>query len=178
MKMNPRERMLSVLTVLVIVSLGTYVFGGWLHQSFQSARRKTGMQQRELEGIRATLAREPEWQQQYDQLRQSIGTGEQFSQTSDVLKKIGEMSTQSGVAISGLNPLPPNDRDLYRELPVECSFEASLETLVRFLVALRTSGNLMSIQQLRVAPRLDKPALLRCEIQIRAITGKTEKTPS
>jgi len=179
MTANPRERTLVLLTTLVIVSIGTYVFGGWLFQGFQSARRKTALQQRELEGMHTTIARQPEWQQQYDQLRQRLGKStEQFDQTSDVLKKIEEMSAQSGIIISARKPLPANDRDLYRELPVECSFEANLESLVRFLVALSSSANLMSVQQLRIAPRLDKPAILRCEIQIRALAGKTEKRPT
>ncbi|MBM3860185.1 MAG: hypothetical protein FJ395_11100 [Verrucomicrobia bacterium] len=179
MTVNSRERTLVVLTVLVVAFIGTYVFGDWLFQSYQGARRKTGMQGRELEGMRATIARHPEWQQQYDQLSQRLGkSAEQFEQTSDVLKKIEEMSAQSGIIISARKPLPVNDRDLYRELPVECSFEAGLEPLVRFLIALRSSANLMSVQQLRIAPRLDKPAILRCEIQIRALTGKSEKRPS
>lgn len=179
MNVTARERTLLVLTLLVVAAIGTYAFGDWLFRTYQSARRKTAMQQRELEAIRATIARAPEWQQQYDQLRQSLGKStEQFDQTSDVLKRIEEMSAQAGVVITARKPLPATDRDLYRELPVECSFEAGLESLVRFLIALRTSATLMSVQQLRIAPRLDKPAILRCEIQIRALTGKTEKRPS
>jgi Tfp pilus assembly protein PilO len=179
MTVNPRERTLVVVVLLVIVSICTYALGDWLYRSLQSARHKTTMQHREIEGMRATIARQPEWQQQYDQLRQSLGkSGEEFDQTSDVLKKIEEMSVLTGIDISARKPLPPNDRDLYREFPVECSFETSHESLVRFLVALRGSANLMSVQQLRVAPRLDKPAILRCEIQIRALAAKTEKKPS
>jgi len=179
MTVNPRERTLVLVIVLVLAGIVTYVFGDWLYQSLQSARRKTVMQQRELEGMRTTIERQPEWQQQYDQLRQSLGkSGEEFDQTSDVLKKIEEMSALTGIEISARKPLPPNDRDLYREFPVECSFEGNLESLVRFLLALRGSANLMSVQQLRIAPRTDKPTIMRCEIQIRSLATKTEKRPS
>jgi len=179
MKTTPRERTLLLLTTLVVVGIGTYLFGDWLYGSLQGARRKTQMQQRELEGMRATIAHMPEWQQQYDQLRQALGkSADQFEQTSDVLKKIEEISAQSGIIISARKPLPPMERDLYRELPVECSFEAGLDSLVRFLIALRASANRFSIQQIRIAPRLDKPAILRCEVQIRALAGKPENRPS
>jgi len=69
---------------------------------------------------------------------QEFGQGEQrFAQPSDVLKKLEEVGAAAGILISSRQPLLAVDKDNYRELPVKCRFEATTESLVKFLYGLQ-----------------------------------------
>ena len=101
----------------------------------------------------------------------------QFEMTSDVLKKISEIGQTTGVVIQSQRPMPAEEKDSYRVLPVQCTFEASTEALVKFLHGLQFEAGFMSVEQLQVAGRPDNPSILRCDIHVRALASKTgEKT--
>lgn len=175
MKISKRERTLLVSTITLIVLGLNYLLILPLIRVWSSDGRQLRNQRRELAAIRAAIQRQPQWQAEYDELSQNLGQrAESFRHTSDVLKRIEEVGGASGVLISARRPLPVVEKDVYRELPVHCTIEATIESLTKFLYALRTSSGFMSVEQLQVTPRPENPAILRCEIQVRALAGKAE----
>ena len=73
--------------------------------------------------------------------------------------------------------MPAVEKDVYRELPVQCTFEATIDSLVKFLHGIQSGAGFMSVEQLQVAGRPDNPSILRCDIHVRALASKTgEKT--
>jgi len=70
------------------------------------------------------------------------------------------------------------DKGVYRVLPVQCTVEATTESLVKFLFALQTGAGFMSVEQLTLSPRPENPGILRCEIQVRALSVKQGSTNS
>jgi len=177
--LNKRERILVGVTVAVVVLGGTYLLFTPLRTRSKKLGDEIGNQRRTLEAMKATLERAPEWQKQYEDLQKKVGRqGPQFEQGSDVLKKIEEMGTIAGIVIINRRQLPSVEKDVLRELPVQCSFEATTESLVKFLHGLQSSSGFMCVDQLQVAPKPDNSGILRCDIQIRALSGRAEKTSS
>jgi Tfp pilus assembly protein PilO len=173
MKITKRERILVGLTVTVITVGINYLLVLPLVRGWRETGDKFATQQRELGVIRATIQHEAQWRKEYDQLKHSLGEHtESFQETSDVLKKIEEVATGSGVQITSRRTLLEEDKGVYRVLPVQCAVEATTDSLVKFLFALQTGAGFMSVEQLQVSPRPENTGILRCDIQVRALAAK------
>jgi len=172
MALKSRERNLLVLTIVLVALGANYLLLAPLWRRWEGLKRDLTKQQKELDGLTENIAQQPRWQQEYDALRKTVGQEQVFTQTSDVLKKIEEVGATAGILIVTRRPLATVDHGVYRELPVQCSFEASTEALVKFLHGLQTGSGFVNVEQLTVFPRADNPNILRCDIQIRALSGK------
>jgi Tfp pilus assembly protein PilO len=125
--------------------------------------------------MKAVIERKPQWQKEYDELERSLGQrSEQFQRPSDVVKKIQEVAGTSGVIVNSRRELPEEDKGVYRVLPVQCTIEANIEPLVKFLFALQAGAGFVSVEQLRVSPKPENATILRCDIQVRALATKSE----
>jgi Tfp pilus assembly protein PilO len=179
MKITKRERGLLGLTVTVITLGINYLLVIPLLRSWRETGNKFATQQRELGLIQATIQHEAQWRKEYDQLKRSLGEHtESFQETSDVLKKIEEVATGSGVQITSRRTLVEEDKGVYRVLPVQCAVEATTDSLVKFLFALQTGAGFVSVEQLQVSPRPENTGILRCDIQVRALAVKGGATHS
>jgi Tfp pilus assembly protein PilO len=175
MALSKRERTLLVTTIAVLVIGVNLLLVAPLVRAWRTVTTAHVTEQRQLAGYRATVAQEPRWRAEYEQLRGQIGQQvTHFQQTSDVLKKIEEVGAAAGVVITARRPLPVVERDVYRELPVQCRLDATTDSLVKFLFALRTGSGFINIEQLQISPRPDNAAILRCDILIHALAGKSE----
>jgi Tfp pilus assembly protein PilO len=179
MRITKRERSLLVITITAIVLGLNYFLIVPLVRSWGENGNKLGRQRRELAGMKGVIAQQPEWQSEYEDLKQSLGQrSERFEHVSDVMSKINQVAGASGVVISVRRPMPEEDKGLYRVLPVQCSIEANIDSLVHFLFELQTGAGFVSVEQLRVTPRPENPSILRCDIQVRALAGKLGGTHS
>ena len=176
MALKKREQLLLGVTVAVVVVGANYLLAAPLSRKWTGLEKQLKDRQETLAVIKATLLREPAWQAEYDQLRQRVGqTTQQFQQTSDVLKKIEEVGAATGIIISNRRPMPAVEKDVYRELPVQCTFEATIDSLVKFLHGIQSGAGFMSVESLQISGKPDNPSILRCDIQIRALAGKSER---
>ena len=179
MKINKRERTLLVVTVILIFLGVNYFLLLPLARNWGGLGLRLKNERRELAAMKETIQRKPGWQAEYDKLKEGLGQrSERFQQTSDVLKRIEEVGSSSGILITARRPMPVVEKDVYRELPVQCTFEATTESLTKFLFALQTGSGLMSVEQISVSPRPENPGILRCDIQVRALAGKSEAPAS
>ena len=168
-----------VITITAIVLGLNYFLIVPLARSWGETGNKLNRQRRELAGMKGVIAQKSQWQKEYDELKQSLGQrSERFDHVSDVMSKINQVAGSSGVIISVRRPMPEEDKGLYRVLPVQCSIEANIDSLVHFLFELQTGAGFVSVEQLRVTPRPENPSILRCDIQVRALAGKLGGTRS
>jgi len=175
MALNKRERVLLFVTIGVIAVGGNFLLLSPLKRRWDAVNSGLRTQRRELASMKATIQRAPEWRRNYDELRQGLGQRtERFEQISDVLKKIDGVAGNSGILMQTKQSLAVVDKGVYREWPVKCRFEATIESLQKFLCGLQTSSGLMSVEQFQVTARADNPSILRCDIQIKALAGKSE----
>ena len=174
MTLQRRERVLLFATIAIVVVGGTYLAFLPLLRAYRQLGGTVQNQQRELAGYQATIQHLPEWQQQYAALQARVGEKmESFHQMSDVLKKIEEVAAAHSVSISTRKALPETDRGAYTELPVQCRFEATTDSLVKFLYALRTGSGFVSVEKLEIVSQ-PSSNVLRCDILIHALAGRSE----
>jgi Tfp pilus assembly protein PilO len=173
MAMTKRERSLLVITTTAIVLGVNYFVVVPLLRNWRSAGEQLKTQQQQLTLMKATIDHGPQWQKQYDELKQSLGQrAESFQQSSDVGKKILEVAKSAGVQISSSRPMLEEDKGIYRVLPEQLAVEATTDSLVRFLFALQTAAGFVSVEQLQITPRTENQGILRCDIQVRALAAK------
>ena len=179
MKITKRERGILVITITAVVLVSNYFLAVPLLRKWGETGVQLKNKQRILDGMRTTIQNRGEWQKEYDELNKGLGQQtEPFRYTSDVAKKIQEVASSSGVQINATRQMTEEDKGVYRVLPVQCTVEATTESLVKFLFALQTGAGFMSVEQLTLSPRPENPGILRCEIQVRALSGKLGSTNS
>lgn len=175
MALNKREQTLLIATIAVAAVILNWLLIAKLAPNWRSVSAELANRRSELKMVKETMAMEPQWSAEYNKLRGSFASSsEHFERASDVLKKIDSVGAQSGVNILTKRQMDERAEGVIRELPVTCNFEASTESLVRFLYAIQTSAGFMSVEQLQITPRPDNTGLLRCDIQIRALSSRGE----
>jgi len=179
MKITKRERGILVVTITAAVLVGSYFLAVPLLRNWRETGIQLKSKQRVLDGMLKTIQHKEGWRKEYDELKKGLGQQtEGFHYTSDVAKKIQEVASSSGVQINATRQMTEEDKGVYRVLPVQCTVEATTESLVKFLFALQTGAGFMSVEQLTLSPRPENPGILRCEIQVRALSTKPGSTSS
>ena len=178
MAINKRERNLLIATITLVVVGVNYFLGAYLVGKWRPLRGQLATKQRELESMQATIARQAEWQKSYSDLGSSLKQAHQFETPSDVLKKIEEVAKTSGVLMQTRRMLREESKDVYRELPVQCAFEADTPSLVKFLYGIQTAAGFMTVENLTVTAKSDSSSILRCDIQVRALASTGERPKS
>lgn len=179
MALNKRERYLLIFTITVVLVGVNYFLFTWIIGPWQERSRNLEAKRKELAAMKATVARQPQWQQDYDALRHNLNQSSQFESISDLLKKLDELTASTGISMQSKRALKSAERDVYREWPVSCTFEATVESLVKFLYGLQTGSGFITVEQLNVSAKPDNPSILRCDnVQIRALAAKEGKPAS
>ena len=179
MALKKRERTLLWFTITVIVLGINYIAISRIGGTWGDRSRRLRTRQGELSAIQAMIEQRPTWAARSRELRSNLGQRmDRLQGHSDVLKAIEEIGAQSGILIKNRKMLPEVPRAFYRELPVQCAFDATLESLVRFLVTLKGAGGFLNVEQLSVGMQPDNSGILRCDIKVRAWASKSEKPGS
>ena len=178
MALNKRERNLLVTTISIVVVGINYFLASYLIEKWQPLRNQLASKRRELEGMQAAVSRAPEWRTAYQQLGQDLQSSVTFDAPSDVLKKIEEVGGSAGVLIRDRRMLRAETKEVYRELPVQCRFEATTESLVRFLFGVQNAAGFMTVESLSVAAKPDNTNVLQCDTQVRALAAATGGRPA
>jgi len=179
MAINKRERNLLIATITIVVLGVNYFLVTWIAGPWQERTRALTAKRAELALMQSTIATQPQWQQEYENLRHNLKQSSQFEAMSDVLKKIDELTAITGISMQSKTPLRQSDHDVYREWPVSCNFEATIESLVKFLHGLQTGSGFITVEQISVSAKTDNPSILRCDkVQIRALAAKGARPAS
>jgi Tfp pilus assembly protein PilO len=178
MAIKKRERNLLIVTITLVVVGVNYFLGAYLVGKWRPLRGQLASKRRELESMQSTIAHKAEWQAGYENLIHKFKSSNQFETPSDVLKKIEEVAKTSGVLMQTRRMLREETKDVYRELPVQCTFEADTPALVKFLYGVQTAAGFMTVENLTVTSKSDNSNILRCDIQVRALASAGEKSKS
>ena len=175
MQVSKRERQLLILTITVlVVGLNVFLFSPLLSR-WQKMNLDLNAKRRESTTVQATIARAPEWRRSYEKMGRDLKQSERFESATDVIKKVDEVGGAAGILTQTKRPMKEEEHDVYREWAVEYRFEATAESLVKFLHGLQTSSGFMTVEQLNVTTRSDNSGILRGDIQIRALVAKEGK---
>ena len=171
MALNKRERNLLILTITAVVLGLNYLLVAPLFGKWRTLGAQLKSKQQELAGRQATVTRAPEWQTAYDRLGHNLKASAKFNASSDVLKKIEEVGGTAGILIRDRRMLRTEEKDVYRELPVQCRFESTTESLVKFLFGIQNAAGFMTVESLSVTAKSDNSNILQCDTQVRALAA-------
>ena len=177
MALNKRERNLLIITITAVVLGLNYLVLAPMIRKWRTLGTELATKRREIEGMKATLTHRAEWQSSYDKLGQNLKASVAFDAPSDVLKKIEEVGGSAGILIQSRRMLRTESKEVYRELPVQCTFEATTESLVKFLFGVQTAAGFMTVETISITAKSDNSNILRCDTQVRALAA-SEKPAS
>jgi len=178
MAINKRERNLLIATITLVVVGVNYFLAAYLIGKWQPLGTQLATKRRELEGMQTTISHKAEWQASFNDLKHNLKQAQAFETSNDVLKKIQEVAKTSGILPQSSLSLREESKDVYRELPVKCTFEANTESLVKFLYAIQTAAGFMTVETLSVSTKSENSNILRGDVQVRAIASSGERTKS
>ena len=180
MKMNQREQILVGTIAGLVVLFGAWFAATSAWDYWRSLNGTLVTRRRELAGMQAAIMQSPEWRQKTEKLRAGMQSQQKNEPMTDgdLMKLVEELTKQTGVKINTQHSLKTVEHNLYRELALRCSFDATTPNLVHFLYAIQIKSGLITVEELQLTPRPDKPSVLRGDIQLRVLTDRGRKGAS
>jgi len=167
-----REKTLFILVVFVIAVSLSYAFViEPLYKKYQDLNQEMEFKEVRLKRnnklIREHDAINAEFNKYSEQLKIKGSDEEEMASVLSEIEKIGQSAQ---VYLSDVKPQPIKDRDFYRLLGVEVKFQASMETLSKFIYNLQKSPFLLRVKRLQVNSKGQSSNLLEGTIQINKIS--------
>lgn len=153
MKLSPREQILAVVTLCVVMVGGTWYFGAPALDQMEELRTSRRRAMEEKRVALRLIEQRPSWEARYAELRARIPRyGPADPVTAEMLKTVKRLADEHRVVITRIEPdREKNTGDLF-EVAIDCSWEAELEPLIRFLYAVQTHPAMLDVRQLTITP--------------------------
>ena len=152
MSLSPRETKLALLAGIVLLAGLTHVVLNNRLTRLREIRMQTDAAQLDLYRNQRELMRRPELLQTLETVRAQLPSHPEGRDVrSEISRQIQGMARQSGLSLTGLTPeqeetLPEIG---INQLSIRCTWNASPESLVNFLIRLQTLGAVMDVRELR-----------------------------
>lgn len=154
MKLAPRELRLASFTLALLLLALTYLALKPSFAEWSASREQRRNLQKRLLKAQALLARKPQMEARLNAFRQGLPlftTGQNAG--SDLLPALEKMAPRYGLTLTRRETPEPERPigDLY-ETALTCSWEGSLESLVKFLHAQQSLGPVSDVRLLEIKP--------------------------
>lgn len=181
MRVSTRELGLLWITVVVVVSWLSY---RWIDPRLAALReREASLGQMERERLLAEreISRKSEYEDRLMEFRGQLPSHSRDARvTADLLRMIENTARDSNLVL--LKREPEDERSLGEiyEVSIKCTWEGTLEALVRFLYTIQAQGAILDIRFLTVSPKSGEAEMLRgsftvdCAYSREEITQNTE----
>ena len=163
---SQREKVLIIATAGLLFVVVTFIVWRPMIRSWISTSTQQSLKTSELDRVHSTLARQQALERENQELIKSMNNPSGPSPVPDVLQKVELLARNNGVTIKSRTPQPPHDKGGFTEVAVECSMEASIDTLVKFLYDIKTAQDLLDIAELKISPTPASPGTLRADARI------------
>ncbi len=179
MKITKRERGILIITVTAIVLGINYFLVVPLLGSWKETGEQLKTKQRILDGMRATIQQKDGWSKEYDCAQKRAWTTDRALQVRLRCRE-EDPADRNEFGRSGQCD-PPTDGRRQRRLSSDAGAvhrrgDHRVACEISFCAA--NGRRFMSVEQLTLAPRPENPSILRCEVQVRALSAKTGRTNS
>ena len=160
MRLTPRESVLGVATLAIILFGGTAILARPRLESWRQARAAQAQVRVEIEKARRMIEQKAQWQKRYAELSRTLPRLP-AARKSDVhwLSVMERIATQNGLSIGKRQAGEEKDLGAVYELPLECQgWKGTLDGVVRFLYDLQAEGAMFDVRHLWIKPK-DKDSL-------------------
>lgn len=150
---NRRDfNMVIVIIIVLLVGL-TYLLADPMIRQWKETSNVRTRVNRDKALAERLLSSRAEWEEKLTDLRSTLPSYELDEAVgAELLRKVRSLADENNVTTTRITPNEEeNIGDLY-EQALECSWEADLEPLVRFLYAVQIAGATLDIRQMTVAP--------------------------
>lgn len=148
-----RDFSLVMIMIAVLVLGLTYLLAEPMVSQWRQSSTARARLERERSLAERVLASGPEWRAKLTDLRATLPSyGMDEAVGAELLRKVRQIADENRVVTTRITPdQEQNIGDLY-EQAIECSWEADLEPLVKFLYAVQIAGATLDIRQMTIAP--------------------------
>jgi len=174
------KNMLLVTVVLVLYAAAALTFKKQI-ANWKAAERIYRAAQKKVQDEKDLIAASGEWSQKYGRIRDLMPV---FPYGKDVdthwLNIMDSVAERNGVAISRRQTGVEKEVGDVFELPIDCKdWEASLESLVKFLYDMSQEGAMLDVRQLTIRPS-NRPGYLKGSFVLYCayMSGDAEKPPA
>ncbi|MCP4650979.1 MAG: hypothetical protein GY853_13005 [PVC group bacterium] len=161
----------GVIIVLISSKIISPFSRNWTRQTSEIKKKKILLEKsREIIGQKEELTKRFSDLSRKVQAKLSLERGE-----NTFLNAIGSVAEYTNVHVETMNPLPLRDLGAFNEVSVEINMQANLGNLVRFLYQMRKSSVVLVAKKLRLEPKSERSALLKCHLVISTILLKEQR---
>ncbi len=168
---SQREKILIIATSVVLFVVVSFFLWKPLFLSWRNTSLLYDSKKLELANVRKTLAQEPEYRQKYKELSDRLKNPGGPTPVPDVLPKLEQFGRDAGVNFRSRTPQPPRDRGGFTEVAVECSMDASIDSLVQFLYQVKTAQELIDVTELKITPTPANASILRADARLVSLSA-------
>jgi len=174
MKISKRETFLGLVALTIILFGLTY----WLAGSRIDEQRRIKTEKvrllRQIELHKRILAEKDVWYSRLEELQSQLPVYDnKTSITSELLKLIKRTADEHNLDLVRTQPYSEKQTGSLYELGVSCSWEGSLDALVRFLYELQKQGVRFDVLQLNAQPDAQRDRILKGSMIIDCAYRKT-----
>ncbi len=175
MKLSRRESIMAMVTAAVVLVGGSIWLGDPWFRAWRSGAEEERRMEDRLKIADRLIAQEDAVKVRFEALRQGLQTfpaGEDV--TAQLLRKLQGTAAQHQLVL--LSQTPDEEKRVGRlyELSITCSWEGSLDSMVRFLYALQEQGAIVDVQQLSITPVRGESSALRGMIKVDYAYSRSE----
>jgi len=179
MRASTRELGLLWMTLVVLLSGLSY---WWVNPRLKALREREaslGQMEREKQLAEREISRRGEYEERLADFRGQLPKHTPDARvTADLLRMIEKTARDCNLVL--LKREPEDERSLGEiyEVSIKCTWEGTLEALVRFLYTIQSQGAILDIRFLTVSPKSGEVEILRGSFTVDCAYSREESTPN
>ena len=169
---SKREKYIIVITLLVVALSIIYSFViEPLHKEYARLKQEVVIKQAHLAKNLRLMKEKDIVKEEFKKYGQELKIkGSDEEEMASVLSEIEKIGNSTGVYLSDVKPQKIKDRDFYKIMLVEIKFQASIQTLTKFIYELQNSALLLKVSRLQVDSKGEDSSLLEGVIQVSKVS--------
>lgn len=176
MKISKRETFLGLIALTAVLFGLTYWLAGSRIEAQREMKKDKARLQHQIELHKRILAEKDAWYGRLEELQAQLPVyDEKVSISTELLKLIKRTADDHGLDLVRTQPYGEKQTGSLYELEVSCSWEGSLEALVKFLYDLQKQGVRFDVLQLNAQPDAQRDRILKGSMIINCAYRKNLK---
>lgn len=167
---SQREKFLIILAAGVLFVVVSFLIWRPIVRSWRDSSRRLAQAKQYLQSVEETLAKQPKLTEEFEDLVKVMEKAGGPSPVPNALQKVEQFANESSVVLRNRTVEQPRNRGGFTEVAVNCSAEAGLQSLVDFLIKIKTAQDLLDVIELKITPTPANPAVLRADVRISALS--------
>ena len=180
MKISQRELILGIATLAAALGGLTWYIVDKKSETWKTKANDMGKLEQQISLHQNAIKMQDNWKGELDSLQQDLRVFplEQKSVAPELMKTIKGISSTDGLDITRTQPYNEKQIGDLFEIGINCTWEGTLESLVRFLTEVQQQGVRYDVRQLNVTPVGKNTGRLKGNLVIHCVYTRKATPPS